>query len=69
MFVKFANKNINENKMIEKVRYGLHPTFGVDYMDVRAGQKPNFEMTFNGWGTFDIPITIFFRRDLCLSPE
>ena len=69
MFVKFSNKNIAETRLIEKVRYGLHPTFGMDYMDVKAGASKNYEMAFTGWGTFWIPITIHFRRDLCLPPE
>ena len=71
MFVKFANKNIDPKRLIEKVRFGLHPTFGMDYMDIKAGQVKNggFEMAFTGWGTFDIPVTIFFKRELCLPPE
>lgn len=69
MFVKFANKDINANRLIEKVRFGLHETFGMDYMDVKANHDGKFEMSFTGWGTFDIPITIHFKRDLCLQPE
>jgi len=68
MFVKMANKNLDPNRIIEKVRFGLHPTFGAEYMDVRAGPSQKFEMSMTGWGTFDIPVTIHFRRDLCLQP-
>ena len=69
MFVKIGNKNVNANSLIEKVRFGLHPTFGMDYMDVKAGPTQKFEMGFIGWGTFEIPTTIHFKRELCLEPE
>ena len=36
IFVKFADKNIQANRLIEKVRFGLHETFGSDYIDVKA---------------------------------
>ena len=69
MFVKFFNKKIKANTLIEKVRFGLHPSFGVDYMDQKAGPSGLFEMTFTGWGTFNIPVTIYFKRALNLPPE
>ena len=69
MFVKFAQRNIEANRMIEKVRFGLHETFGMEYMDIKANPSKKFEMGFKGWGVFEIPITIYFRRELCLPPE
>ena len=69
MFVKFTNKHIDANRLIEKVRFGLHPTFGMDYMDIKANPSNKFEMQFTGWGTFTIPVTVHFRRELCLTPE
>ena len=69
MFVKFSNSSIDPNRLIEKVRFGLHPTFGMDYMDVRANPSQKFEMAFTGWGTFDIPTTIHFKRELCLPAD
>jgi len=69
MFVKFADKKITANRLIEKVRFGLHETFGVDYKDVKHVTNNAYEMTFTGWGTFEIPLTIHFRRDFCLEPE
>ena len=53
--------------MIEKVRFGLHETFGMEYMDVKANPSGKFEMAFTGWGTFEIPVTIHFKRELCLE--
>mmetsp|Transcript_32792 Transcript_32792/g.50058 ORF Transcript_32792/g.50058 Transcript_32792/m.50058 type:complete len:89 (+) Transcript_32792:960-1226(+) len=49
--------------MISKVRFGLDESFGVDYMDVRAESAKAFEMTFNGWGTFTVPMTIYWKRE------
>ena len=64
-FVKFADPKVNQYamKLIEKVRFGLDPSFGVDYMDVKSNADGKFEITFNGFGTFTVPITIFFRRE------
>ena len=64
MFVKFEGIKISQNDLIEKVRFGLDPTFGMDFMDVKAGPDCKFEMTFTGFAPFGIPITITFRRGL-----
>ena len=64
MFVRAANKNIDASKLFEKVRYGLHESFCMEYKDVKQGKEKQYEMTFTGWGTFDIPLTLFLRRDL-----
>ena len=69
MFVKFADKSISANRMIEKVRFGLHPDFGAEHMDVKANPDGKFEIAFTGWGTFNVPVTIHFRRDLFSAPE
>ena len=70
IFVKFQDKKINPGELIEKVRFGLHPTFGAPHMDVKApDHKGNYEMTFVGWGTFTIPITIDFKRATGLNPR
>mmetsp|Transcript_64351 Transcript_64351/g.89031 ORF Transcript_64351/g.89031 Transcript_64351/m.89031 type:complete len:106 (+) Transcript_64351:465-782(+) len=60
MFVKCANKDNRASDYLTKVRYGLHETFGCEYLDCNAGK--NFEMGMIGWGTFDIPVTFFFKR-------
>ena len=61
-FVKIEDKEQNSeiHKLISKVRFGLHPSFGVDYKEVKAESGKHFELTYNGYGTFDIPITIFW---------
>lgn len=66
---KKGNKPLSANKFFEKVRFGLHETFGAPYMDVRADNQGKFEMTFKGWGTFDIPITLFWKRQVGLERE
>ncbi|CDW88400.1 yeats family protein [Stylonychia lemnae] len=47
-------------KFISKVKFGLHPTFGATEQTVQ--QEP-FQMTKIGWGTFEVPIEIHFRRE------
>ena len=34
------------------------------HKDVKAGVTKQYEMTFTGWGTFEIPVTLFLRREL-----
>ena len=63
---KLSGIKLPNNKFIEKVRYGLDEdgSFGTLYKDVRVSLKTgDFEMTFIGWGTFDVPITIFWRKE------
>ena len=55
-----ANKNDFIQKYVEKVKFGLHPSFGVTEFNVKSAP---FEMKRLGWGTFEIPIEIYFRRD------
>ena len=39
-------------------------------MDLKApDHKGNYEMTFVGWGAFNIPITIHFKRVTGLNPR
>ena len=52
MFVKFEDSNFDANMLIEKVRFGLHPTFGMEYRDIHTSPNRSFEMKYIGWGTF-----------------
>jgi len=63
VFVKANDKNVHLSKIIDKVRFGLHETFGAEYIDARADATGKFEKSFTGWGTFDVPTTIFFKRE------
>ena len=70
MFFKLADKGPSATSLIEKVRFGLHPSFGVDYQDIKTtNEKDEYAMTFKGWGCFNIPITIYFRRTTGLNPR
>ena len=63
--MKFDDPQVNKfaTKLIEKVRFGLHPSFGMDYMDVKSNAEGKFEISFNGFGTFEVPMTIYFKRE------
>ena len=65
MFIKTVDpkKDGPASNYISKVRYGLHPSFGMDYMDIKyTTDNPNFEMTFSGFGEFMIPVTMHLKR-------
>ena len=64
MFVKAANPKIDTSQLFEKVRYGLHESFCMTHKDIRAGKNKQYEMTFTGWGTFEIPLMLFLKREL-----
>ena len=46
---------------------GLDPSFGVEYLDLKAGD--NFEKTFTGFAPFNIPVQLFFTRDTGIPIE
>ena len=48
--------------LIDKVRYCLHPTFGVDYIDVEAKEDTHFELVKEGWGVFTLPVIIHWNK-------
>lgn len=60
-FVRLDRTKVATSDLIEKVRFELHPSFGADYKDAKACD--NFEFTCRGFGTFNMPITIFFKRE------
>ena len=71
MFLKCADKKgPAATSLIEKVRFGLHPSFGVDHVDIKTtNENDEYAMTFKGWGSFEIPTTIYFRRTTGLNPR
>jgi len=52
------------HKIISKVRFGLHPSFGVDYRDIKPQAEKRFEITHKGYGEFEIPVTIYGKRGI-----
>lgn len=52
-------------KLIRKVTFMLHPTFRQRQIDVY--QEP-FEVERIGWGIFEIPIIVYFKKGLNLQP-
>ena len=64
MFVRLEGNQAAANGLIEKVRYGLNPTFGIDHREIKAGPDGKFEITFTSSNPFSIPITITYKRGL-----
>ena len=61
VFIKGVAKTVSQ---ISCVQYELHPTFPNRIRQVcDHGSDPNqpFPLTANGWGVFDIPVTITFQ--------
>ena len=63
-FVRVEGTQQIANGLIEKVRFGLNPTFGVAHREIKAGQDGKFEITFTGAEPIQIPITITYKRGL-----
>ena len=51
--------------MIEKVRFGLDKTLGSKYKDV---MKAPFCVKFKHWVEFDMPITIYWKKETLIEP-
>ena len=64
MFVKCLG--LKTERFIDKVELELHETFRTPK---RTLTKAPFELTMTGWGTFDIPIKIYWKKCLNLGPE
>ncbi|CAD8075822.1 unnamed protein product [Paramecium sonneborni] len=57
---QIALKNFDLNNMIESVTYYLHETFKPNVVTV---QKAPFQLKRLGWGVFNIPILIKFKKE------
>jgi hypothetical protein len=58
-FVKIENGQTKN--YIRKVVFGMHPSFGATQIEVKAFP---FQITRIGWGTFNIPITIHWHKNI-----
>ena len=67
-FFRFEDPQLEKMKhhLIDKVRFGLHETFAVPHKDVK-GDKGPYELSMFGWGTFEVPITVFWKKELGLD--
>ena len=60
VFVRLVDNNLDINKYVRKVTFELDETFGTVFNDCKVAP---FELGRIGWGTFNIPISIYFRRE------
>ena len=42
----------------------MHPGFGIDYREVYAQPYKDLSITYKGYGEFDIPIKIYWKKEL-----
>ena len=63
MFVRLVGEHKGkESKLIEKVRFGLSETSIVDHRIVKPTANQNLQITYRGWGYFNVPITIYWSK-------
>ena len=68
MFVKIAdNEGIRADRLIRKVRYYLCEGFAHEYRDIFPDKNGRFEMTYVGWGTFEVEIEVHFKKELGMA--
>lgn len=60
MFVRCPTEE-DDRKYISKVEFELHPTFSDRIITVK---RLPFSLKRVGWGSFNIPIKIFFNRKI-----
>ena len=63
-FVKPENDKFSPNldKLISKIRIGLHATFRNPYKDIAAEKGKPLEWTNIAYGWFETPITIYWTQ-------
>ena len=64
-FVDTGLGRAESEKLIKSVTFKLHPTFK---NPVRTVSKYPFQFTTNGWGTFDLPVTITWKPEVKTPP-
>ena len=69
MFVKFARADIKASQLIDHVRFELHETFRNPNRDIKPNKDGKIELSTIGWGTFNIPITIHFKKGLGMEQQ
>ena len=70
MFIGFANKKIDATKLISKVRFGMDARYSISYVDIKVPKENGcFEISFTGWDTWTVPITITFKGEVGRESE
>ena len=70
IFVRIKNEDLMEkcSLFITKVRWELHENYTPPIIETEAEDGKQFELTKQGYGTFQIPITIFWQPETGLAP-
>ena len=64
-FVTINHEGLKAEDLIESVTFELHETFR---NPIRKVSKPPFQLKTKGWGTFEIPITIKWKKAVSPAP-
>ena len=75
-YVKLSEKclfdGIDISRLVKKVKFGLHPTFGFEVIEVyskRGMRNFNFTLTREGHDVFPIKITIEWKKESGIFPK
>ncbi|CAI2373986.1 unnamed protein product [Moneuplotes crassus] len=64
-FIEVIHPRVKDTDLIEKVKFELHETFK---NPTRFVTKAPFKFTINGWGEFELPMTITWKKHLKMPP-
>merc|ERR1719263_2671412 len=64
VFLELAHPELKKftYKLIDKVEFQLHETFRPPLRTVKVKDNTPIEYSTIGWGTFDVPITVFWKK-------
>ena len=71
-FVRLAQKHKNLvklGKILDKVHIELCEGFKDRHHHLIVGTKQEVSLTYKGWGTFEMPITLHFKKELGIPPK
>ena len=64
-----SKKLIDIWKLVDKVKFELHSTSIVPFrIEKSKAFRDQIGITYVGWGSYDIPITIYFKEKAKLEP-
>ena len=67
-FVEYSPDKRLTFRFIDKVKFGFHESFGFDHKLVKSTFGKRVQWQQIGWGYFDMPITVYFKKETGLKP-
>ena len=67
-FVQYTSDKCMTSRFVEKVKFELCEGFNPPIRIVKSQPGKRVEISTKGWGYFDLPMTIYFKKSLGLEP-